>query len=236
MALWSQAAETRMRATDAAAGAQLAWAQAFASAARAPGQLDLLAALLDGSETIAGLEMNAELRWAALRGCVAASRAGADEIAAELRRDPTAAGRRQAAAARAAMPAPEAKEAAWQLLTGVGNPANAMVEAVAAGFAQAEQSELLAPYTARYFAMLDELYAARGHEIGRRLVTGLFPSLQIGPDTVAATDEWLAAARRDPTLRRLVLEARDDLLRALRARETDRTSRSAVGGKPAEDG
>jgi aminopeptidase N len=53
-------------------------------------------------------------------------------------------------------------------------------------------------------------------------VSGLFPSLQDPRTTLDAADAWLAAHEdAAPALRRLVLEGRDDLARALRGQECD---------------
>ncbi|NEC07333.1 ERAP1-like C-terminal domain-containing protein, partial [Streptomyces sp. SID7909] len=91
-----------------------------------------------------------------------------------------------------------------------------------AGFAQSSQRELLAPYTERYFEAIERVWAERSIQIGMAVVRGLFPSLQDDPATLEATDAWLTArADAAPALRRLVLEARDDLARGLRAQAAD---------------
>lgn len=73
--------------------------------------------------------------------------------------------------------------------------------------------------------MIERIWADRSIQIGMDVVRGLFPSLQDSPGTLAATDEWLAdRADAAPALRRLVLEARDDLARALRAQACDVTA------------
>jgi succinate-semialdehyde dehydrogenase/glutarate-semialdehyde dehydrogenase len=57
---------------------------------------------------------------------------------------------------------------------------------------------------------------------GMSVVRGLFPGGQ-GVAALRATDAWLAEhATAPPALRRLVLESRDDLARAVRCREHDR--------------
>jgi aminopeptidase N len=53
---------------------------------------------------------------------------------------------------------------------------------------------------------------------------------QIGPvdgETVAATDAYLAAAERPAALRRLLVEGRDDVLRALRCQARDHAEATA---------
>ena len=100
---------------------------------------------------------------------------------------------------------------------------NALVEATIAGFDQAGQRELLAPYVPRYFAALERVWAERSIEIGMAIVRGLFPSLQSSQETLEAADTWLRVTdgTAPPALRRLVWEARDDLARALRAQTVD---------------
>ena len=44
------------------------------------------------------------------------------------------------------------------------------------------------------------------------------------PATLQATDEWLATANPVPALRRLVVEGRDGVARALRNQERDRAA------------
>jgi aminopeptidase N len=97
-----------------------------------------------------------------------------------------------------------------------------MVEATIAGFEQPGQRELLAPYAGRYFAEIERIWRERSIQIGMAVVRGLYPALRAEQGTLAATDRWLAEhAGAAPALRRLVLEARDDLARALRAQARD---------------
>jgi aminopeptidase N len=110
------------------------------------------------------------------------------------------------------------KAQAWAQVVESDALSNALVEATIAGFAQASQRELLAPYAARYFEVIERIWTERSIQIGMDVVRGLFPALQDSPATLEATDAWLAAHEgAAPALRRLVLEARDDLARALRA-------------------
>ncbi|HLJ07083.1 MAG TPA: aminopeptidase N, partial [Acidimicrobiia bacterium] len=129
---------------------QLAWARAFIGAARSERHLALVNGLLDGSVVVDGLAIDTELRWQIVRALAAAGRAGEETIAAEEQRDPTDAGRRHGASARAARPTEAAKAAAWQQILDPGL-AFATMRAVMTGFQQADQVDLLAPYAERYF-------------------------------------------------------------------------------------
>ncbi len=225
---WSRLADAAYDATYAAAPGsdlQLAWVRTLASAARSGQHLDLIAALLDGSETIEGLSVDTELRWTFLRRLVTSGRAGEDRIEAELDRDSTAAGERHAYAARAAAPTVEAKAAAWALVVDGNELPNALQAAVIGGFAQPEQGELLRAYVEPYFACLVDVWKNRTHEIAGNIVEGLYPAALVEQSTLDRTDSYLAdTADVPPALRRLLLEGKDSIARALRGRIKDAAS------------
>ncbi|GAA4679238.1 aminopeptidase N [Streptomyces chumphonensis] len=218
----AEGAERELRAAEPGSGHQLSWARFFAATAGDDAHLTLLQELLDGGQRIKGLDVDQELRWAFLGRLAAAGRADAAAIDAELARDDTASGKRHQVRCLAARPSAEVKEQAWNSVVESDRLSNALVGATISGFAQGGQRELLAPYVERYFAMLERVWAERSIEIGMSVVRGLYPALLSTPQTLAATDTWLAShADAPPALRRLVLEARDDLARALAGQACD---------------
>jgi aminopeptidase N len=202
---------------------QLAWAHALLGSARDDDHLNAIRGLLDGGHVIEGLSLDADLRWAILSSLIAQGRAGEPDIAAELERDPSAAGQRHAATVRALRPIAEAKAEAWRLATEDDGLPNAMQEAVIAGFSHPTQGLLVAPYVPRYFEMVPEVWRRRSSELAQNVVIGLFPTWTstITEDTLDAADQFLARAELPSGLRRLVSEGRADVARALRARATD---------------
>ncbi len=201
---------------------QLAWARFFARVADVPAAFEMLTALLDGTMPLSGLEVDQELRWAFLDALAAQDVVGDKELAAELARDDTASGKRHQVRCLAARPQAAVKAQAWAQVVESEELSNALVEATIAGFARASQRELTAPYTQKYFAAIERVWAERSIQIGMVVVQGLFPSLQESQETLDATDAWLSAHEgAAPALRRLVLEARDDLARALRGQACD---------------
>jgi aminopeptidase N len=72
----------------------------------------------------------------------------------------------------------------------------------------------------RYFEALPTVWEQRTNKIAQGLVVGLYPSFRIEQSTLDLTDEFLAT-QRPPALRRLLLESRDGIVRAMRARECD---------------
>ncbi|UXI78781.1 aminopeptidase N [Streptomyces vinaceusdrappus] len=201
---------------------QLAWARFFASVASGEGALRLLRGLLEGTEKIDGLEVDQELRWAFLEPLAAHGEADEGVLAAELARDDTASGKRHQVRCLAARPSAAVKAQAWAQVVESDALSNALVEATIAGFAQPSQRELVAPYAEKYFAAIERVWEERSIQIGMDVVRGLFPSLRDSRETLEATDAWLSAHKdAAPALRRLVLEARDDLARALRGQACD---------------
>ncbi|BDH03781.1 aminopeptidase N [Streptomyces seoulensis] len=221
---WTEAALAHLRTAEPGSDHQLAWARAFAATARTPEQLDLLEALLDGSQTVEGLAVDTELRWAFVERLAAVGRFDEAEIATEYERDRTAAGERHAATARAARPTAEAKAEAWASVVESDKLPNAVQEAVIRGFVQTDQRELLAPYTDRYFDSVKTAWDSRSHEMAQQIAVGLYPSVQVSEETLRKTDAWLTSTEPTPALRRLISESRAGIERALKAQRADAAS------------
>lgn len=201
---------------------QLTWARFFAAGAATEGDFQLLLGLLEGSARIDGLDVDQELRWDFLLPLAAHGAVGEEVLAAELARDDTASGKRHQVRCLAARPSAAVKDQAWAAVVESDALSNALVEATIAGMQQSSQRELLAPYAKPYFEAIARIWADRSIQIGMDVVRGLYPSLQDSQETLDATDAWLDAhADAAPALRRLVLESRDDLARALRAQACD---------------
>ncbi|MGY5130635.1 aminopeptidase N [Streptomyces nigrescens] len=219
----------QLRLADPGSGHQLTWARHFAALATTPSDLQLLKGLLDGTAKIDGLDVDQELRWTLLEPLAAHGVADQAVLTAELARDDTASGKRHQVRCLAARPSAGVKAQAWADVVESDALSNALVEATIAGFAQPGQRELLAPYAPRYFAEIERVWRERSIEIAMDVVRGLFPSWLVEHSTLDAADRWLEEHRQAaPALRRMVLEERDDLARALRAQACD----EAAGARP----
>ncbi len=200
---------------------QLAYARSLAAVARTPEQLDLLSGLLDGTRSVEGLAIDTDLRWTLLSRLVAVGRAGEEEIAAELAGDDTATGRRQATAARAAIPTAQAKQAAWAAVVHDTDLPNALLEATLSGLLIPDQIELLAPYRDHYFEVVLRIWASRSPEMAAMIASALYPGLVVEQETVDLTTGFLAEHDVPPGLARILAEGRDGVERALRCRARD---------------
>jgi aminopeptidase N len=200
---------------------QLAWARAFIGAARSPDQLALVQGLLDGDVPFEGLSVDTELRWHIVRSLAAAGVADGVAIAAEAQRDPSDRGTRHAAAARAARPDPAAKEESWRRVVEDTTLPLAMTAEVMAAFYQFEQEELTTPYAKRYFEVLDQVWESRDLPDALAFVGAMYPRLIVTQETVERTDRYLGGDHVPAPIRRLLLEGKDGVLRALRTRSVD---------------
>jgi aminopeptidase N len=223
LALIADALRGLLHEAEPGSDAQLAYVRAFAGTATAQDDLALLAGLLDGSVVLDGLTVDTELRWALLGRLVSRCYRGfgAAEINAELAQDATDAGERHAAACRAAIPTAEAKQDAWDLLVS-GEQALATFRATLAGFADPDQPELVNSYREKYFAAAADAWRTWSSAMAQDFVSAAYTVSAISEETVRVTDEYIAATDPPATLRRLLLEGRDDVLRALRCQARDR--------------
>ena len=199
---------------------QLAYARAYAGAVARPADVERVSGWLDGAGVPEGLAVDTELRWLIVRRLAAIGAIGEAEIAAEHARDQTSSGAEWAAVARASLPTQAAKAEAWEAIFADGSLSNNLVRAAIRGFWQPDQGALWAPYAARYFAVLADVWRTRTPVMAEEITEGMFPAVAVSADTVRLADDALAGDRA-PGQRRLLVEGRADLERALRARAAD---------------
>jgi len=201
---------------------QLIWARHFQSVADSPGDLAYARGILDGTEEVPGLAVDTDLRWQIV---MTLASIGADDdgslIETELERDPTDIGERRAASARASRPTAEAKATAWSTITADRELPLAKLRATAGGFGAYGQDDLLAAYVEPYFANVATFWEERTRDEALSLIRGLYPSTLIGQDVLDATHRLLADDALAGPVRRILLESKDSMERALRARAAD---------------
>ncbi|MFA1542783.1 aminopeptidase N [Actinomadura monticuli] len=202
---------------------QLAYTQAFTASAVSDEHLSFVQGLLDGSQALAGLTVDTDLRWSLLRRLVVTGRAGEAEIDAEHERDRTAAGERHAAACKAAIPTAGAKAAAWERIVS-GDLPNAVYRSTLGGFVEPDQADLLVPYVDRYFAEVGRIWKEWTSDMSQTFAEVAYPFLVIEQSTVDRTEAYIAEHAPPAALARLLSEGRDGVARALRARAKDAAS------------
>jgi len=201
--------------------AQLAWARGVAGAASMhPGRAGEIAAILRGASSgPTGLALDQDLRWSWLIALATTGNATPSDADAELASDPTATGRRAHRTVLAARPDPAVREEAWRAAWNDLTLTNDHLDATIAGVRAGGRRDLVRPFDDDYFARIRDVWATRSIELARRLVRGLFPAAE----SLEAVDRWLADNADAPAaLRRIVIEQRDGLSRALRVRAAQR--------------
>ena len=196
------------------------WLRAAIGALADPEDATVLAGLLDGALDVPEVAIDQEMRWGIVTAASAFGLAGADRrIAAELERDRTDRGERAAITAAVAAPDMSVKAVAWARIHGEGYGSLHRTRAAMAGFNHAHQAALLAPYVDSFFEALPGVVESHEHAFANAYVARLYPAYRVEPGIVARS-RTLAAdeGERLPTLRRLLLEAADDLERAVRCR------------------
>jgi aminopeptidase N len=101
-----------------------------------------------------------------------------------------------------------------------------MVDEIMAGFQQYGQEELLEPFSARFFEVLPTVWETKDLPDALAFARRMYPQLVNTPETVDRTDRYLSGNSVPAPIRRLLLEGKDAVLRALRARSTDATAGS----------
>ena len=216
---------------------QLALARALSTSINDEVGGDVLKAWLAGEEVPPGLAVDADLRWRLVSDLARAGQIGPAEIADELARDHTSTGAEKAAGARAALPGAETKADAWAAATQRDTP-NETHYQVCAQFWQLDQDETLAPYADAYLdgvaaiAEQRDGWDTRSSTIRQHVLGLLFPRPLADQGFLDRLDAFLSDRPLPDSVRRVVLERRDDAARALR---NQALGAAAVGGGPAGD-
>ncbi len=211
-----------MDAAPAGSDHQLAFARGFVSTSSDLPDLHHVNALFSGESVLDGLVVDDELRWAMLARLVIMGELGDPAIDAELARDNTATGIRHAQLVRAARPSAAAKAAAWDAALNNESLANHLLAATIGGIMISEHRELLRPHVQQYFDAIAPTWQRRTSEMAQQIVAGLYPILLVEPATITMTEDYLHEHQDLPTgAKRLVAEALDGVLRAMRCQERD---------------
>lgn len=211
------------RAATPGSDAQLQFTKFFALFANTDSLLDSLTAIRNGTEELDGLVIDTDLGWELLTGLVAGGRATEAEIDAALAADNTSNGQKAAAGARAALPTPAAKAAAWHTLTQTHDLSNVLVDAASLGFVKVFDAQLLAPYVDLYFENAVRIWNENTFKIAEYLMENLYPLPLASRELSDKTAAWIdrPEIKEIPALRRILIEAQANVERALKAQKLD---------------
>jgi aminopeptidase N len=89
------------------------------------------------------------------------------------------------------------------------------------GFQQFGQEDLLEPYSGRYFEVLRQVWESRDLPDALAFAERMYPRLIVASQTIERTDGYLQREDVPTPIRRLLLEGKDGVARALRTRPID---------------
>ncbi len=163
---------------------------AFANSLTTPEHADVVRRLRDGALVLDGLTIDTDLSWQLLVGLATVGAVDGAAIDAALAADNTAKGAEFAAQARAALPTPEAKQAAWSSLVDHDDLSNTIVRSAALGFTHPAGAALLEAFVPQYFDRLLSIWDSRTFQVANYLIVGPVPEVP----------RERGAARRDPRM------------------------------------
>jgi aminopeptidase N len=193
---------------------QLQLVKSFTSFASSAEHNDLLKDFLAGK--LPGLKIDPEMRWSLVIALSERGLLSDDQLTEQLKLDQTLTGELSYQTALAARPTQAAKAAVWQELT-TAELSTSQREAKLAGFVRPLHRPLLAAFVDPYFELLLEIWGKKSYEVASKFVSGLYPIYLTNQEILDKTNAWLTGVGKDGQvgLRRLVIEGKDSLERAL---------------------
>jgi aminopeptidase N len=165
-----------------------------------------------------GTDLDPDLRWRAVTRLCALGEFDTADVDRELAADTSSEGTQRAAQCRATIPDATSKGRAWELLVHDPECPNSILYATAAGFWQPDQTGLTAPYVARYFAEIASTAGFRSGWVVKRVAGLAFPRTAVEAATLDHAEALLARPDLASGIRRAVVDAADDLRRAVASR------------------
>ena len=223
---------------EAGSDQQMTTARTLVKLARAGVAGEVVDAFLAEGENQYAVPVDEQLLWDSYVALAASGRldeAAEQRMHAAAKANPTSVALNAVRTALAARPDAQVKEHAFDTVLMArdedGALSNDALSAVALGFSMGSAS-LLAPFEQRYWAAIQPVFETMSMEFATRVIEGLYPMNQdlegaIEQNTALAdATAWLERHDGAPkALRRILLEERDALQRALNAQAFSRTSR-----------
>ena len=211
------------RNAQAGSDAQLQFTKFFAQFARSNQQLQIIEGLLNGKESLDGLEIDTDLRWELITSLAVGGKLSQDRIDAQLQQDNTANGQKAHAAAIAAIPEPKAKAKMFEKLVETDELSNALVNSASLAFGRVLDTSILEPFVDQYFSKVFSIWENKSYHMAEYLLVNLYPLALANQALATQTEQFLKNPALDakPALKRLIVENLASVHRALNAQATD---------------
>jgi aminopeptidase N len=184
---------------------------------------EILEGIFNGTVVFDGLVLDQDMRWDLINGLVMAGRLGLAEIEAELAKDNTANGAKQAILARTSIPTTEGKKSGWNEVVNNTELSNTDISFGSMGLIRAHDTALLEPMVDWYFDAALNVWNSRTFKIAEYILRGAYP-IYLATSELAERTRTFAhspAVSAIPALKRIMLENLDAVDRALRAQKAD---------------
>lgn len=209
--------------------AQELFTKTFASLATTEAQTKFIEHLYTGKTMLEGLELADDMRWDLLFALVRLGKAGEEQIAQMLERDPSLVGEESAARARASINQKAVRERTWEAVIHDVSIANDTRWAMAAGFwaASLAAPEDYEPFATRFYGAINTVWEEHTFHMASGILKIMDPARLAGympkVEVVALGKKWLKGNSRQPdALKRIILEGVDEAQRMIRAQSADR--------------
>ena len=208
---------------QAGSDAQLQFTKFFAQFARSNQQLQIIEGLLNGKESLDGLEIDTDLRWELITSLAVGGKLSQERIDSQLQQDNTANGQKAHAAALAAIPEPKAKAKMFEKLVETDELSNALVNSASLAFGRVLDTSILEPFVDQYFSKVFSIWENKSYHMAEYLLVNLYPLALANQALATQTEQFLKNPALDakPALKRLIVENLASVHRALNAQETD---------------
>ncbi len=201
---------------------RILWGRAMFGFAIADDDISESLDIINGKASIKEFTPDQDMRWGVITSAIAAGFENAQSLVAEeLANDPTDRGERAALRANTSVPNKETKDQAWDKFTsGSGYGSLHQTAAAMSGFLWWKQADLLTPYVERFFSEVTQVFETEENHFAQSYFGSLFPGYLVDYDLLEKSNRLLEKTPSDnQLLRRMLLEANDNLSRAIKCRE-----------------
>lgn len=183
-----------------------------------------LTSILGGKTKVPSVEIDQDRRWTILKTLARLNVTNiASLIAAEEKRDPSSAGKRNADASRVAIPTADAKAAFWRLLDNPKEIPNSTLREASGKFNDFDHPELTQKYVQPFFERARKLNWDENDNLVEVYFEKLFPQNLCNKELLSESKRNLGAAKTlTPYARRSWIEANDELGKCVSIRAADK--------------
>ncbi len=201
---------------------RILWGRAMFGFAVADDDIAQSLDIIEQKVTIKEFIPDQDMRWGVITSATAAGFENAKLLVTEeLTSDPTDRGERAALRAETSAPDQENKEQAWKrFITDAGYGSLHQTAAAMSGFLWWKQADLLGPYVDRFFEEVTRVFETEENHFAQSYFGSLFPGYLVDYELLEKSKALLAKTPpENQLLRRMLLEANDNLTRAIKCRE-----------------